>query len=212
MICVPIKSGDENEVLKTFKECQKNDMVDLTELWLDDLKLAGKSQNFLEKIAHNKKKKIIYKSYGDLIKIERIFKNIKIDFIDLDIKTKKSAISKVKKMSPSTKIIISYHNFEKTPETRALKAIAKKISNMGADIIKIATYANSNKDSLNILKLLNDLTNSGNKAICIAMGKKGIFLRAAGHLFGNYLMYAPLKRTKKTAPGQLTVSEICRLK
>jgi 3-dehydroquinate dehydratase len=40
------------------------------------------------------------------------------------------------------------------------------------------------------------------------MGKHGEITRTAGHIFGNYLMYAPLNESQKTAKGQLTVSEL----
>jgi 3-dehydroquinate dehydratase len=40
------------------------------------------------------------------------------------------------------------------------------------------------------------------------MGEKGRITRLAGHLFGNYLMYAPLDLRGKTAEGQVNVKEL----
>ena len=46
------------------------------------------------------------------------------------------------------------------------------------------------------------------------MGKCGKITRATGHLFGNYLMYAPLDEKDKTASGQIILKELkkCHLK
>jgi 3-dehydroquinate dehydratase-1 len=76
-----------------------------------------------------------------------------------------------------------------------------------ADIVKIATFANDMTDSLRMLHLLSKISPK-QKAILICMGRKGRITRTAGHLFGNYLMYAPLSLREKTADGQITAKEL----
>jgi 3-dehydroquinate dehydratase type I len=90
-----------------------------------------------------------------------------------------------------------------------------KIKKMGADIIKIAVQANSWGDNLIVLDFL-DKNSKNEKIIALCMGEKGKITRIVGHLFGNYLVYAPMVKQKETAKGQidfLTLKQIrCLLK
>lgn len=207
MICVPIKNKDKEKVLKTFIKSQKIKFVDMAEIWFD--KLPSLDLLFLKRIQNFKKKPIIYKSSGDIKKIKKVIKTLEIEYLDIDLTTSLEKINEIKKITSKTKLIISYHNFKETPRQSKLEKIAKKIITKKADIIKIATKATSFKDALTMLELLNSLNGKGKKAICICMGQHGVITRVAGHLIGNYLMYAPLNKSQSTAKGQLTVSELC---
>jgi len=119
------------------------------------------------------------------------------DFVDIDINQKKQDQIIKKARENNCKIIISYHDFEKTPEKIPIKK--KK-----ADLYKIATKINSLDDCRRLLNLLykrDDL-------IVIGIGKKGIFTRIIAPILGSYLTYAAIN--EYTAPGQLklkTMSE-----
>lgn len=131
----------------------------------------------------------------------------KCRYIDLDIKTPKAIIQKVRKSNPRIKIIISYHNFEKMPKTKELKDLYKKMKEKGADIVKFAAKANATTDSFKMLEFLSSLTQRKQKAICLCMGEKGLITRISGQFFGNYLMYFTKDGKSKTAPGQITIKE-----
>lgn len=200
MICIPIRKKRINSLLGDFKEAQK--IAEVTEIRFDDIK--SKKQD-LEKIFNLKKKPIIYKvTNGKNLKNTEQFK---IDFFDLDHKTNKKEIALIKKYHPESKIIISYHDFKKTPSPKQLQKKLGEIKKRNADIIKIATIAKTPKDSITMLRFLSE--NSKNaKLIVVCMGKHGKITRAAGHLFGNYLMYAPLREGEKTAPGQIDIHKL----
>lgn len=208
MICVPIKEKKLSKLIATLKEAQLHG--DLTEIWFDEMAEKGEYEAIGE-IFKLKKKPMIYKSYGAK---ESIFKLLKypIDYIDLDFATSQSLIKEIKAEFPKLKIIISHHNFKNTPALAKLKQIADKIHAKGADVIKIATRARKVEDSFKIFQLLECLSTKKRTAICLAMGSQGRLTRLAGHLFGNYLMYCPLTKGKKTADGQLTIKELCHLK
>ena len=55
---------------------------------------------------------------------------------------------------PTTKIIVSAHNFKDTPSDGDLEAIMKKMWTAGADIVKIATTAKDITDCARVLTLL----------------------------------------------------------
>lgn len=202
MICVPIKQNKTEALFKEFKKAQK--VADFIEIWFDELSDFDLKE--LKKNLAKNKTPIIYKSQGYLAKINEVL-SLGIELIDLDISTDKKTINSISQNFPNTKIIISSHDFKKTPPLKMLQKIANEIIKKGADIIKIATFAKSPLDSFIMLEFLSELSRK-HKSICLCMGKNGLITRASGHLFGNYLMYAPLDLKSKTAEGQITAKEL----
>lgn len=101
---------------------------------------------------------------------------------------------------PDTKFILSHHNFMETPQQ--LESIYVAMKKRPAFAYKIACFANSSNDAMRMLllsKKYQDLS-------CICMGEKGEWARVLGPVVGNVIDYAYTK--EKTAPGQLTVSEL----
>lgn len=180
----------------------------LAELWLDEI--TGLDQKFLSLIFKSAKKPILYKCSGNIEKMQQIL-HFKPQYIDLDISSRSDLIKKTKNLSPKIQIILSYHNFEKTPEIADLKKIASKMIKKKADILKLATFAGDFQDSLKMMSFLSWLNKQKIKAICLCMGSKGQITRKTGHLLGNYLMYAPVKIDQKTAPGQVSASELKKI-
>lgn len=204
MICVPIKKKKFEDALKLLKKAQRTDLI---EIW------GNPNLTFAQvgKLFKASKVPIIYKSSGEIREISLFLKH-KPEFIDIDIK-KLNLIKKIRQLSPKTKIIISYHNFEKTPPNKDLEAKAKKMFDFGADIAKIAVFAKKPEDSIRVLSLLEKFNMKNKKVIFLCMGEHGKITRMAGHLFGNYLTYAPLDAKDKTADGQITLKELkCLLK
>src|SRR6056297_1032336 len=76
-----------------------------------------------------------------------------VAYIDLDMQADEDifeALSDEIKKSKS-KLIISYHNFEKTPNRSKLKEILKEMYRKGADIAKIACRVINDEDLVNLL-------------------------------------------------------------
>jgi 3-dehydroquinate dehydratase/shikimate dehydrogenase len=101
------------------------------------------------------------------------------------------------------KLIISHHDFKETPQN--LKELHRKMSDSHADIVKIATRANSPDDCSRMLDII---ALSEKPTIGICMGPLGVGTRVLGPLFGGYLTFASLSNEKASAPGQLTVEEL----
>lgn len=205
MICVPIKRKSINEVIIVLKKSQK--IADLSEIWFDEI--TDLDERGLEKIASLKNKPLIYKVTG----VNRHYKSILkiVDYVDIDVKQDKLKIAHAKKINPKIKLIISFHDFKKTPTPKELEKISRNAISKGADIVKIATTARSFSDTITMIEILSKLRKQGKKAICICMGKEGLLTRTAGHLLGNYLMYAPIDKSGSTASGQITVPELRKI-
>jgi len=127
-------------------------------------------------------------------------------YLDLEYTLEPQFFASMREKSPHTKLICSYHNFIETPLD--LMQLYHSLKKMPADIIKIATMANSSLDGLRMLKLTRQLTQAGETIIGHCMGKLGQFTRIAGTVFGNHITYASLEENLQNAPGQLSIKTL----
>ncbi len=106
----------------------------------------------------------------------------------------------------AARLIISVHNFTSTPLN--LPELYRKIVDAGADVVKIATMANSLIDNLRMFEVLQQATVP---CIGLCMGPLGQISRILGRKFGALLTYAPTDPAKATAPGQVVLDELAAL-
>ncbi|HIP91427.1 MAG TPA: type I 3-dehydroquinate dehydratase, partial [Methanothermococcus okinawensis] len=102
-----------------------------------------------------------------------------------------------------TNIIVSYHNFKRTPNYNKLLEIVNKELQIG-DISKFATMVNSKKDILTVLSVIEEFKG---KVIGIGMGEKGKLTRILGTYFGSILTFASMEG-KSSAPGQIDMKKL----
>ncbi len=124
-------------------------------------------------------------------------------FFDLEYDTPHSFLEKVAEQFPETKILLSYHNFEKTPD---LEPLLLSMQSPCVYAYKIACHAEKTLDALRMLAFVRANTTAGKKMIGISLGEKGTLTRILAPIGGSILTYAPLN---DVLPGQLTVSELC---
>ncbi len=109
--------------------------------------------------------------------------------------------------SKGCKTIISYHNFEKTPERAEFEHLLKWCGEFEPDIIKIACLALTKQDNARLFGLL-DTTQP---MIVIGMGEQGKITRVVAPLLGSFCTFVTYETDKDTAPGQLSKKEVERL-
>ena len=102
------------------------------------------------------------------------------------------------------KVIISYHNFESTPDVNTLNQIIRHATVMGADCVKLAVTACSEADCARIMSLYGQ----HNHLIAFAMGEAGKITRVAAPFLGADFTFASVDEAHLTAPGQLTASQM----
>ena len=101
-------------------------------------------------------------------------------------------------------IIVSYHNFERTPDFSELKDVLDRILDIPCAIPKISTMVIENAD-VNTLKKLLETANL--RPVCIiGMGSKGTKTRVFFPFLGSCLTYGYLD--SPIAPGQLPSSTL----
>jgi 3-dehydroquinate dehydratase/shikimate dehydrogenase len=121
-----------------------------------------------------------------------------VEYVDLE----EDAAEKIRRYG-STKRIVSYHNFEKTPED--LSAIHARLAKLDPDIIKIATMANTPIDNIRMLKLI---ASSRIPTVGLCMGELGLISRVLNGKYGSPFTFATFSSDRAMAPGQLTFDDM----
>ena len=106
------------------------------------------------------------------------------------------------------KVILSFHDFEKTPDEAIIINRLVQAQDMGAHIAKAAVMPNNHND---IIVLLNATLRARTEAlqipiITMSMGKLGIVTRIVGGLFGSDITFAIGKDA--SSPGQIPIEEL----
>lgn len=104
-------------------------------------------------------------------------------------------------------VIVSYHDLWGTPGRETLLGILEEEESAGATVAKVATKANSRKDVLRILNLLQEAEERLSiPVIAISLGERGRVSRVVAPLLGSCATYGYIAR--ETAPGQLEVKRL----
>jgi 3-dehydroquinate dehydratase I len=103
-------------------------------------------------------------------------------------------------------VIISYHNYERTPEMDELEQIVENCYRFGADLAKIATQVRVNRDNSKILSLYK----APGRLVAIGMGELGKISRIVAPFLGAEFTYASLNDAQATAPGQINFERLNR--
>ncbi len=218
-VCVPVGAKSYSELSKKARAASKS--ADMVEIWVDRLPLSLSADQIMSVcrdpliIVNKGKKEKGGWNKGETERIERLKEFIRAgaDFVDIDQSTSPELIKQLLKAKKSLKsktlIIISWHNFKSTPSETVLMQKYKKAVSLGADIVKIATFARQKEDNINLFELNKKVQKlKKQKPLAfMAMGRKGILSRMAAPLLGSYFCFAALNKSAKSAPGQLTIDD-----
>ena len=107
--------------------------------------------------------------------------------------------------------VMSYHNFQSTPDIETLHVYAERMVSVGAQVIKFALMPSTNDDVLSVLQFTKELTERYPQLprITMSMGQLGQMTRTCGHVFGNCLTFGTLGQA--SAPGQVEVAVLQQL-
>ena len=102
-----------------------------------------------------------------------------------------------------TKILVSWHDFEKTPNLISLKKTLREMTKF-SDFVKIVTMAKTVNDATKILSLYSNISKT--KLIAFSMGEEAKFTRILCLHMGSPFTYVSLG--KAIAPGQFSLDEV----
>lgn len=210
--CLPILKTKTTEVLKVISKNKTS--YDFFEVWLDyieDLNL-----DFIKDLNKKFRGKLIFLFRRQSLETPKMDSKKRKDiidtisktncFLDLDISQKKELV--FLKKNSQTKLVLSYHNYNETPDDEELKEIISLMKKTSPDIYKISTFCKSDLDAIRLIDLLTKLKEDNLKCIILGMGQRGIITRIAGALLGNEINFAPLSLGDRSASGQLTKPQL----
>jgi len=127
--------------------------------------------------------------------------------LDIEFNTLKKNSSLVKYLkSTKTKLLVSWHDFKKTPSSTELKKKMNQMSKFSSNV-KIVCTAKSTDDSTRMLELYSK--KGKNNLISFAMGDFGRISRILCLYLGSPYTYVSLG--KAIAPGQFSVDEVKKI-
>jgi len=213
-ICVSVPPKTVAEALN-FIEKAENHKADFIEVRLDSLK----KHNQLADIAHcsntpliatNRSTECQGKFSGSETERKRILLDAArngFEYVDVELSTSKLKDIIGDLRGIGVKPIISFHNFNETPNSSQLNKILKKEIESGADVCKIITTAKLVEDNLTVLDFVSKASKSA-KIVCFSMGEFGKPSRLLSPVFGAFFTIASLENGRGTAPGQLTIQKM----
>jgi len=127
-------------------------------------------------------------------------------WIDIEVESDKDyALTLVKyAKNKNCKVIISYHNYNNTPNKKELNNIISECSKMGADLVKLATTVINKTDIINLL----DLYSLNIPILSLGMGELGKITRIAAIKLGAPFTFVSCDSEDVTAPGQISESQM----
>lgn len=204
MICISIAEQTVEDCLKALKG------VELAEIRMDRMKL---SEDDVARIFAQPTKLIATCRPGmeDEKRKRLLEKAIESGaaYVDIEVESredyKKSLSKKAKEKGCS--VIISFHDYNRTPKKAELEHTVNWCLESGADLVKIACKVNSVQDSARLLGLLD----SDKKMVVVGMGEKGRITRVVATLLGSPFTFASLAGAKETAEGQIEAEKLKKM-
>ncbi len=226
-ICIPVVGKTEEEILQGIKACMAShaDMIE----WRADFYASVFDQ---EKVLHLLKeiREIIaqtvllftfrtleeggncaisiddYKSLNSCVSESGL-----VDLIDVEINrdTQSSPISEIiaKAHENHVRVILSKHDFKKTPSHEEMASYFDLGNASDADIVKLAVMPQDMNDVLSLLRVTNECHEIGKKpVITMSMSAKGSISRACGEYFGSAVTFGTAGQS--SAPGQFDAQKL----
>lgn len=133
-----------------------------------------------------------------------------VDMIDLELFTGDEQVKATVEHAHAKNVfvIMSNHDFHKTPAAEEIIQRLRKMQELDADIPKIALMPQSKTDVLTLLSATLEMQEryADRPVITMSMAKTGVISRLAGEVFGSAATFGAVK--KASAPGQISVTDL----
>lgn len=223
-ICVPIVAKDIDEVRNQAVKIVDSS-ADLVEFRIDFLDKSRDIENILNglKVIKDITNKCVIVTFrtgfeGGNEEISRdeyekliidILENENVDIIDVEMFTGDEAVERIVNAAHSrnAKVIMSNHDFQKTPDSEEIIKRLEKMESLRADIAKIAVMP---KDKSDVNRLIYATVTSDKRlaipVVTMSMGEDGKISRLIGEISGSTITFGTVG--KASAPGQVESGEL----
>ena len=141
---------------------------------------------------------------------EAVIASGQIDLIDTEMSNGEAMVAEMKAAcrKAGCPLILSYHNFDETPDEAFILDRLVTAGKLGADVAKTAVMPKTYRDVLTLLSATYTARTErlDIPIITMAMGEEGGITRIAGGLFGSDLTFALGKAS--SAPGQIPIADL----
>lgn len=141
-----------------------------------------------------------------------VIENKLSDLIDIELLHQKTKVRQLLLLAHANglKVILSSHDFKKTPKQAEICNRLTLMEKTGADLAKVAVMPQNVTDVLNLL-VATSIAQSRLTIplITISMGKMGKISRISGQLFGSAVTFGTV--TKASAPGQIDLANLKKI-
>ena len=129
------------------------------------------------------------------------------DYIDFEYFSYKDVFDQ---MLHFPNLVLSYHNFQETPEN--LMEILSELTSLNPKVVKIAVMANTEQDVLDLMNFTRGFKtlNPEQEYVTISMGKVGKVSRITSDVTGSSWSFASLDEA--SAPGQISLSSMKKIR
>ena len=223
---VPITAKTKEQAIAQAKVIAANQAADLAEFRIDLLDFAADSKQVislgheLKKIlgdkpmiatirTHNEGGKLTISDadYGKTY--QAYLKQPFMDMLDVEMFRDQQVVKNTVKLAHDKKVLIvmSNHDFQKTPsEDEIVKRLLKQ-DELGADILKIAVMPQSKQDVFTLMNATLKVSQQSKKPLLtMSMGKLGTISRIATANMGGSFSFGMIGEA--SAPGQIDVTQL----
>ncbi|KPI52803.1 3-dehydroquinate dehydratase [Clostridioides difficile] len=225
-ICVPIIGKNKEDIIKEVKEL-KEECLDIIEWRIDFFENVENIQEVKNTLYELKSyisnipllftfrsiveggEKLISKDYYITLNKE-ISNTGLIDLLDVELFIGDEIVEEVVNFAhkKGVKVIISNHDFNKTPKKEEIISRLCRMQELGADLPKIAVMPQNEKDVLVLLEATNEMFRiyADRPIVTMSMSGVGVISRLCGEIFGSALTFGAAKNV--SAPGQISFKEL----
>lgn len=132
-----------------------------------------------------------------------------VDLVDFEMDNEAGHLAAVRDTARGKDIglVLSYHDFHRTPDAQALVRRFASAHRLGADVAKVAVMPKNQADVLTLLGATWQASQSlPIPLISMAMGPQGAVTRLCGGIFGSALTFGMGQGA--SAPGQLPIADL----
>lgn len=226
---VPITAKTTEQAIAQAQVIANNPNADVAEFRIDLLEFAADSKKVialgqqLNQIlkdkpliatirTHNEGGKMTV-SDQDYEKIYREYlKKPFMQLLDIEMFRDAGSVAKLTKLAHDKKVLVimSNHDFAKTPEQQDIENRLLKQDQMGADILKIAVMPKSKHDVFTLMNATLAVSQKSQKPLLtMSMGQLGTISRVATANMGGSLSFGMIGEA--SAPGQIDVTQLKQL-
>lgn len=129
------------------------------------------------------------------------------DYIDFEYYSYKDVFEE---MLDFPNLVLSYHNFQETPEN--MMEILSELTILNPKLVKVAVMAHTEQDVLDLMNYTRDFKtlNPEQEYVTISMGKVGKVSRITADVTGSSWSFASLDEV--SAPGQISLASMKKIR